>query len=565
MNRFNLSKKRSILIIVFLSIYVIGTIFIFTVPFSVKSTYGLSTKTDDGVTIAFNVFEPKAGGTNKPAFIIGHGVMVNKEMLKDYALELAAAGFIAVPFDFRGHGQSGSGGTDNMTKDIVAIREYLRSRGDVDMNSLGYLGYSMGGLGQNLVEVDTSFKCFIGVGTSLYSNLRNGTIANPLDVLMIQAMFDEAIQLQTLKESFSVRIGLPLSSIYANKLYGCFTQGNASKIYLDDDSNHLKVAWDYDFIRQARDWAINSFNINVVDNNFYVNIRGIILLIQVIGGIGFFFLIIDPLSKLILFWRDNQKERKVEYFEITTEGISKSSIIIKSVLYTLILAPVGILIFFPILLILPLAVAAFVMALLFGQIFGIIILLWRISKRVDYKFRDMFRNIFKDKKKLSRHAILGAILSVILYLIAYSSIGLNYLGLVPSLEKVWTMPIFFGMSMVVLLIQNILVQAIIQRKYSNSLRDILKVVFLGFLFPFVYYFVYLLVLGIITGSFFYFGTFLPISIVMFLLTSAVCVISYQKTGNILVGAIIGSLLLTFLIVTMSPPQSGLSFLARFLP
>jgi pimeloyl-ACP methyl ester carboxylesterase len=565
MNRFNLSKKRSILIIVFLSIYVIGTIFIFAVPFSVKSTYGLSTKTEDGVTIAFNVFEPKAGGINKPAFIIGHGVMVNKEMLKDYALELAAAGFIAVPFDFRGHGQSSSGGTDNMTKDIIAIREYLRSRGDVDMNSLGYLGYSMGGLGQNLVEVDTSFKCFIGVGTSLYSNLRNGTIANPLDVLMIQAIFDEAIQLQTLKVSLSVRTGLPLSSIYANKMYGCFTQGNASKIYLDDDSNHLKVAWDYDFIRQARDWAINSFNINVIDNNFYVNIRGIILLIQVIGGIGFFFLIIDPLSKLILFWRDNQKEKRVEYFEITTEGVSKSSIIIKSILYSLILAPIGILIFFPILLVLPLAVAAFVMALLFGQIFGIVILLWRISKRVDYKFRDMFRNIFKDKKKLSRHAILGAILSVILYLIVYSSIGLNYLGLVPSLEKVWTMPIFFVMSMVVLLIQNMLVQAIIQRKYSNSLRDILKVIFLGFLFPFVYFFVYLLVLGIITGSFFYFGTFLPISIVMFLLTSAVCVISYQKTGNILVGAIIGSILLTFLIVTMSPPQSGLSFLARFLP
>ena len=564
MNRFNLSKKRSILIIVFLSIYVIGTIFIFTVPFSVKSTYGLSTKTDDGVTIAFNVFEPKAGGTNKPAFIIGHGVMVNKEMLKDYALELAAAGFVAVPFDFRGHGQSGSGGTDNMTKDVIAIREYLQSRGDVDMNSLGYIGYSMGGLGQNLVEVDTSFKCFIGVGTSLYPNLRNGTIANPLNVLMIQAIFDEAIKLETLKESLSIRTGLSISSVYANKMYGCFNQGNASMIYLDDDSNHLKVAWDYDFIRQARDWAINSFNIDVVDNNFYVNIRGIILLIQVIGGIGFFFLIIDPLSRFILYWRDDDKEKKVEYYEITTEGISKSSIIIKSILYSLILAPVGILIFFPILLILPLAVAAFVMALLYGQIFGIVILLWRISKKVDYKLRDMFKNIFKDKKKLSRHVILGAILSVILYLIAYSSIGLNYLGLVPSLEKIWTIPIFFVMSMVVLLIQNILVQAIIQRKYSDSLRDILKVIFLGFLFPFIYYFVYLLVLGIITRSFFYFGTFLPISIIMFLLTSAVCVISYQKTGNILVGVIIGSILLTFLIVTMSPPQSGLSFLARFL-
>ena len=559
-----LSKKQAIMIIFFLSMYIVGTVLIFTVPFSVKSTYGLSTITDDGVTIAFNVFEPREGGSNKPAFLIGHGVMVNKEMLKDYALELAAAGFIAVPFDFRGHGQSGSGGTDNMTKDVVAIRDYLQSRGDVDMNSLGYIGYSMGGLGQELIQVDTSFKCFIGIGTWLYPDLRNGTITNPLNVLMIQAMFDEAIQLQTLKESLSVRTGLPISSIYANKMYGCFNQGNASMIYLDEDSNHLKVAWDYNFIRQARDWAISSFNIDVVDNFFYVNVRGIILLLQVIGGIGFFFLIINPLSKLILFRRDDEKERKLEYFEISTENISKGSIIIKSILYTLILAPIGILIFFPILLILPLAVAAFVMALLYGQIFGIVILLWNISKYVDYKFRDMFRNIFKDKKNLGRHAILGAILSVILYLIAYSSIGLNYLGLLPSLEKIWTMPIFFIMGLVVLLIQNILVQAIIQRKYSNSLRDVLKVIFLGFLFPFIYYFVYLLILGIITRSFFYFGTFLPISVVMFLLTSAVCVISYQKTGNILVGAIIGAVLLTFLIVTMSPPQSGLSFLARFL-
>ena len=559
-----LSKKQAIMIIFFLSMYIVGTVLIFTVPFSVKSTYGLSTITDDGVTIAFNVFEPREGGSNKPAFLIGHGVMVNKEMLKDYALELAAAGFIAVPFDFRGHGQSGSGGTDNMTKDVVAIRDYLQSRGDVDMNSLGYIGYSMGGLGQELIQVDTSFKCFIGIGTWLYPDLRNGTITNPLNVLMIQAMFDEAIQLQTLKGSLSVRTGLPISSIYANKIYGCFNQGNASMIYLDEDSNHLKVAWDYNFIRQARDWAISSFNIDVVDNFFYVNVRGIILLLQVIGGIGFFFLIINPLSKLILFRRDDEKERKLEYFEISTENISKGSIIIKSILYTLILAPIGILIFFPILLILPLAVAAFVMALLYGQIFGIVILLWNISKYVDYKFRDMFRNIFKDKKNLGRHAILGAILSVILYLIAYSSIGLNYLGLLPSLEKIWTMPIFFIMGLVVLLIQNILVQAIIQRKYSNSLRDVLKVIFLGFLFPFIYYFVYLLILGIITRSFFYFGTFLPISVVMFLLTSAVCVISYQKTGNILVGAIIGAVLLTFLIVTMSPPQSGLSFLARFL-
>ncbi len=565
MIKLDLSRRQSILIIIFLSIFILGTFLIFTVPFSVKSTYGLSTITDDGVTIAFNVFEPQNGGNNKPAFLIGHGSMVNKEMVKGYALELAAAGFVAVPFDFRGHGQSSSGGTNNMTKDVVAIREYLRSRGDVDMDSLGYIGYSMGGLGQALIEVDFSFKCFIGIGTWLDPSLRKGNSTNPLNVLMIEAIFDEAIDLPTLKESLSARTGLPTSSIYANKMYGSFYQGNASMIYLDDDSNHLKVAWDYNFIREARDWAITSFDLEVKDENFYVNIRAIILLIQVIGGVGFFFLIIEPLSKFILFSKEDiERKAKIEYFEINTSEISNRTIIIKSILFSLILALPGILIFFPILLILPLAVAAFVMALLYGQIFGLILLLWRIDKKVDYKFRDMFRNIFKEKGQIVRHLILGAVLSVVLYLIAYSSIGLNYLGLVPSVEKFWTIPIFFIMALLVLLIQNLLMQVIIQRKYKDTLKDILKVIFLGFLFPFLYFFVYLLILGFITRSFFYFGTFLPISIVMFLLTSAVCVVAYKKTGNILTGAIISAFLLTFLIVTMSPPQSGLAFLARFI-
>ena len=163
MNKYNLTKKRLIIIFVFLGIFIIGTIFMFITPFSVKSTYGLSVTTDDDVVISFNVFEPQNGGLNKPAFIIGHGSMVNKEMVKGYAIELAAAGFVAVPFDFRGHGQSSDGDRDSMYKDVIAIRTYLNSRGDIDMNSLGYIGYSMGGLGQAVIQNDTSFICFIGI------------------------------------------------------------------------------------------------------------------------------------------------------------------------------------------------------------------------------------------------------------------------------------------------------------------------------------------------------------------------------------------------------------------
>ena len=563
MNTLNLSKKRIALICVFLAIFTIGTVFIFITPLSVKSTYGLSTETSDGVTISFNVFEPSSGGLNKPAIIIGHGVMVNKEMMKGYALELAAAGFVAVPFDFRGHGQSTMIEPDNKTKDIIAIKEYLNTRSDVDMNSLGYIGYSMGGLGQELIHQDLAFKCFIGIGTWLYPTLRAGDSTNPLNVLMIKAQFDELIELSGLKESLAIRVGIPVSSIDSNKLYGSFQQGNASMIYLDDNSNHLTVAWDEDFIREARDWAINSFDIDVVDETYYVNIRGLILLIQVIGGIGFFFLTLGPLSKLVLTSKSD-REKEIQYYKIETPDMSVASVSIKTILYSLVLGIPGVLIFLPLLLILPLAVAGFVVALLFGQIFGIIILLWRIGKKSDLRLRTILARPFKGRDTFLRQIILGAILGAMLFFIVYLSIGLNYLGLVPSITKAWTIPIYFVISFFVILILNLLTQVIIQNKFNDSIKNTLKVLLLGAIFPLLYFIVYLLLVSVLMRSLFYFGTFIPISILMFTLTSGVSVITYRKTGNIITGAIVNAILLTFLIVTMSTPQNGLSFIARLL-
>ena len=564
MNKFNLPKKRIALICIFLFIFVIGTIFIFVVPLSIKSTYGLSTQTDDGVTISFNVFEPLDGGLNKPAFIIGHGSMVNKEMVKGYALELAAVGFVAVAFDFRGHGQSTTGDPSARINDIIAIKEYLQTRGDIDMNSLGYIGYSMGGLGQELIHSDTAFKCFIGIGTWLYPDLRRGNSTNPLNVLMIQALFDEAVELPYLKESLATRADIPNSTVDSNKIYGSFQQGNATMIYLDDNSNHLTVAWDEDFIREARDWAINSFDIDVVDETFYVNVRTLILLVQVIGGIGFFLLIVDPLSNLIL-QSKNERENGAEIkpYRIDASDYSIKSLTVKPILYSLLLGIPGVIIFIPILLILPLAIAGFVVALLYGQAFGLMVLLWRIGKKDDLTFKDILKEPFKGRNRFLRQLALGTILGTVLYLISYLSIGLNYLGLVPSVTKIWTMPIYFVISFFVILILNLITQVIIQNRFDDSIINTIKILFLGFILPFLYYFVYLLLIGVVMRSLFYFGTFIPISLVMFTLTSAVSIITYRKTGNIITGAIINAVILTFLIVTMSTPQSGFEFLTGF--
>ena len=144
MNLQKIKSKRVILIIAFLTSFIIGTILIFTVPTSVKATYGLTAKTDDGIFISFNIFEPVGReAQSKPAVLIGHGVMANKEFMKGYAIELAAA-----LFDFRGHGQStGELDINKLVYDVNAVIDFLNTTScvNVDINNLGYIGYSMGG------------------------------------------------------------------------------------------------------------------------------------------------------------------------------------------------------------------------------------------------------------------------------------------------------------------------------------------------------------------------------------------------------------------------------------
>jgi len=539
---------------------VIGTVLIFITPLGVKATYNQNVQTSDGVTISFNVFEPNTDGSNKKAIILGHGVMSNKEMLKGFAIEFAAAGFVAVPFDFRGHGQStGDHRSGSLLNDIQAIISYLGSRPDIDSSNLGYLGYSMGGVGLSIVNESTNFKCFIGAGTWLPTNIRKGNSTAPLNILMILGRYDELITPEDLKVGLSDYTGIPAADLDVNKLYGSFQDGNASMIYLDDLSNHVLGIWDPDFIREARDFVASTFpDVRPVDENFVTNTRLFILSLQLFGGFGFFILIIDPLSKLIL------KSREEESFNLDLDDNSAINIGGKIVATSLILGLPGIIIFIPILLILFLAIAGFVSALLFGQAFAILMLLWRIGKKRNVGLKEIIKKPFKTSRNdILRQFLLGAILATILTIIIYVSGGLNYLGMIPSLVKVPWVPIFMVINFIIFMIYGLLFHGIFQNKFEKGFKPLVKVSFTIFGFTFLYWFVYLLIFSLIMGSFFYFGNFLPLAIPIFLMNGFLSTLIYQKSGNIIAGALVNTLFFTLLICTISTYQSGLNFILGF--
>ncbi|MFX1454348.1 MAG: alpha/beta hydrolase [Promethearchaeota archaeon] len=562
MKKIDISRKRILFIVVFLAIFIIGSVLILIVPFGVKSTYGQTVQTSDGISIAFNVFEPNRGGTNKKAIILGHGVMSNKEMLKDFAVEFATAGFVAVPFDFRGHGQStGELRWGSLTNDIDAIVSYLNSRSDIDSSNLSYFGYSMGGVGLEVVNDSTDFKCFIGAGTRLPTDVRKGNSTNPLNILMILGRYDELIRPYDLKVGLADYTGIPIADISVNKLYGSFEEGNAAKIYLDDLTNHVLGDWDPDFIMEAREFLSSAFpDVIPVDENFVVNTRLLILALQLFGGFGFFILLIDPLSKLIL-----KSEDEREIFKLNLEDQSLVIIGAKSITYSLVIGIIGIIIFVPILLVLFLAIAGFVSALLFGQAFGIFVLLWRMGRKGNKKLIEILKEPFKGSRgNLSRQFILGGILAVILTVIIYLSGGLNYIGMIPSLVKIPWVPLFFLINFIIFLIYGIFFHGILQNKIGEGIKPLVKLSLLLFVIQFIYWFSYLFAIGFIMRSFFYFGSFLPFSFPLFLLNSFLSPLIYKKSKNVIAGALVNTLFFTLLICTISPYQSGLSFLIGFL-
>jgi MFS family permease len=417
----------------------------------------------------------------------------------------------------------------------------------------------MGGVGISIVNESTSFKCFIGAGTRLPTNIRKGNSTAPLNIIMLLGKYDEIITPEDLKIGLADYTGIPAADLDVNKLYGSFQDGNASKIYLDDLCNHALGNWDPDFIREARDFLASAFpDVRPVDENYAVNTRLFILSLQLFGGFGFIVLIIDPLSQLIL------KSREEEFFKLDVDDNSAINLGGKTLGTSLALGLIGIIIFVPILLILFLAVAGFVSALLFGQAFAILILLWRMGKKRDKKLKEILIKPFKTSRNdILRQFLLGAILAIILTIIIYVSGGLNYLGMIPSLVKVPWVPVFIVINFIIFMIYGILFHGVFQNKFETGFKPLVKVSFAIFGFTFLYWFVILLIFSLIMGSFFYFGNFMPFAVPLLLMNGFLSTLIYQKSGNIIAGAIVNTLFFTLVICTISPYQSGLSFILGF--
>ncbi|MCP4762522.1 MAG: hypothetical protein GY870_12140, partial [archaeon] len=359
------------------------------------------------------------------------------------------------------------------------------SRDDIDIDNLGYIGYSMGGRpGYRIVHNYTQFKCFIGVGTRLAltedDDVLYANATRDLNVLMVVARFDEGSStLENIKIGMGLRLQKDPDEIDVGKVYGSFKDNNASKIFLDDNSDHLLVGWDQDYIRQARDWVINTFpDVRAPDENFYVNNRLMILIFQLIGGIGLFFSIIEPISNKIL------KPKDEDFYKIELQTVQEDSLrnhMKKGIIYPIVFGILGMVIVLPFFIFLPLPIASIMITLLSGEAFGFLLVVRQYSKQENKGLIEILKAPFqKEQKILLKEISFGVILMILLYGILYFSIGLNYLNLGVSIFKVLWLPVMYVPIFILVILFSIMMQGILQQKFLKDSKGVIKTVGLSF-------------------------------------------------------------------------------------
>ncbi len=81
-----------------------------------------------------------------PAMVIVHGAGSSKESHADFGRACAAAGWAAVSYDQRGHGESADEMTPAALGDVARMARFLAARDQIDSEQVCARGSSMGGL-----------------------------------------------------------------------------------------------------------------------------------------------------------------------------------------------------------------------------------------------------------------------------------------------------------------------------------------------------------------------------------------------------------------------------------
>jgi dienelactone hydrolase len=245
-------------------------------------------------TIPATVFRPAATGPT-PVVLIAHGFAGSRQLMQSFALACARNGYIAVTFDFAGHGRNPapmtgditqvSGTTQVLVAETAAVARYARQLGD---GRLAVLGHSMASdiivrFAQQTPDISAT------IAVSMFSPAV--TASTPRNLLIIVGGWEGFLKKEALR---AVGLASAPAAASAGVTYGDFGAGTARRTAFSANVEHVGVLYSRDSLREAIEWLDKAFGVTrqgapIIDS------RGPWILL-LLGGVV---LLARPLARLL--------------------------------------------------------------------------------------------------------------------------------------------------------------------------------------------------------------------------------------------------------------------------
>ena len=205
-------------------------------------------------TIPARVFHQQ-NNTVAPVVVIAHGFAGSQQLMQSFALALARNGYIAVTFDFAGHGRNPSpltgsiseetGATETLLAELEKVSAYARTLGD---GRLAGLGHSMASdivvrFAQKTHDVTAT------IAVSMFSPVV--TASSPRNLLVIVGDWEGILKDEALR---AVSLTTAPHDAKAATHYGDPLQGTAREAVFIPYTEHVSVLFARESLRAAVEW-----------------------------------------------------------------------------------------------------------------------------------------------------------------------------------------------------------------------------------------------------------------------------------------------------------------------
>jgi pimeloyl-ACP methyl ester carboxylesterase len=230
-----------------------------------------------------------------PVIVIAHGFAGSQQLMQPFAETFARNGYIAVTFDFFGHGRNpipirgditeGNVITSVLLKELGQVVDYAKTLPGTD-GRIAVVGHSMASdIVVRLAQANTDVQAVVAV--SVFSPVVTAT--SPRNLLVIVGSLEPSM----LRAEGLRIVGLTAAAnAAAGETFGSFADGTARRLVLARGVEHIGVLYSHDSLLEALQWMNAAFSRHQAG---FVDGRGRWLALIFVGAIALAW----PLSSLL--------------------------------------------------------------------------------------------------------------------------------------------------------------------------------------------------------------------------------------------------------------------------